>query len=71
MVVSHSASAVLSMMDAVLRSSRSVIFSAPPTKTASCIPDATAMTPCLNATPPEAPPDSVLTAGMFLVANPE
>ena len=48
----------------------SVIFSAPPTMTTSCIPEATAMTACLKATAPLAPPASVLTAGTFLVAIP-
>ena len=71
MAASHSASAVASTMELTLASSRSVIFSAPPTRTVSCMPDATAMTACLNATPPDASPASTLTAGTWLDAIPE
>ena len=67
---SHSASEVALRIWLMESSSRSVIFSAPPTMTTSCIPDATAMTPCLKATPPEAPPASVLMAGTLRVAIP-
>ena len=71
MPASHSASAVASRTLLMDTSSMSVIFSAPPTRTTSCIPDATAMTACLKATPPDAPPASTLVAGMLLVAIPE
>ena len=64
-------SAVCQASDTLALFQRKDITSYEATTAMLCIPDATAMTPCLNATPPEASPASTRTAGMWFDASPE